>query len=76
VFGKKQTVADQLVEVLVQAGVQRIYGIVGDSLTAFSDAIRRSGEIQWVHVRNDRCCGWPGQTSVTSRADRFNAVPS
>ena len=40
-FGKKQTVADQLVQVLVQAGVERIYGIVGDSLNSFSDAIRR-----------------------------------
>ena len=52
-FGKKQTVADQLVEVLVQAGVRRIYGIVGDSLNSLSDAIRRSGEIEWVHVHNE-----------------------
>ena len=52
-FGKKQTVADQLVEVLVQAGVQRIYGIVGDSLNSLSDAIRRSGDIEWVHVHNE-----------------------
>jgi pyruvate dehydrogenase (quinone) len=58
VFGKKQSVADQLVEVLVQAGVQRIYGIVGDSLNAFSDAIRRSGEIQWVHVRNEEAAAF------------------
>ncbi|MGX6605779.1 pyruvate dehydrogenase [Micromonosporaceae bacterium Da 78-11] len=52
-FSKKQTVGDQLVEVLVQAGVERIYGIVGDSLNAFSDAIRRSGTIEWVHVHNE-----------------------
>jgi pyruvate dehydrogenase (quinone) len=58
VFGKKQTVADQLVEVLVQAGVQRIYGIVGDSLNAFSDAIRRSGDIEWVHVRNEEAAAF------------------
>jgi len=58
VFGKKQTVADQLVEVLVRAGVTRIYGIVGDSLNSFSDAIRRSGGsaeggIDWIHVHNE-----------------------
>ena len=36
-------VADDLLEVLVQAGVTRIYGLVGDSLNAISDAVRRSG---------------------------------
>jgi len=53
VFGKKQTVADQLVEVLVQAGVRRIYGIVGDSLNSLTDAIRRNDDIEWVHVHNE-----------------------
>ncbi|MBB4697592.1 pyruvate dehydrogenase [Paractinoplanes abujensis] len=52
-FGKSKTVADQLVEVLVQEGVQRIYGIVGDSLNALSDAIRRNDAIEWVHVHNE-----------------------
>jgi pyruvate dehydrogenase (quinone) len=51
-------VADDLLEVLVQAGVTRIYGLVGDSLNAFSDAVRRSGGaaaggIDWVHVHNE-----------------------
>ncbi|WP_236028436.1 thiamine pyrophosphate-binding protein [Paractinoplanes lichenicola] len=53
VFGRNKTVADQLVEVLVQAGVERIYGIVGDSLNALSDAIRRNDAIEWVHVHNE-----------------------
>ena len=57
-FGNKQTVADQLVEVLVQAGVQRIYGIVGDSLNSFSDAIRRNGDIEWVHVHNEEAAAF------------------
>jgi pyruvate dehydrogenase (quinone) len=58
VFGKKQTVADQLVEVLVRAGVQRIYGIVGDSLNSLSDAIRRSDDIEWVHVHNEEAAAF------------------
>jgi pyruvate dehydrogenase (quinone) len=33
-----QTVADQMVEVLAAAGVQRVYGVVGDSLNGFTDA--------------------------------------
>ncbi|MDA3649853.1 pyruvate dehydrogenase [Saccharopolyspora indica] len=47
------TVADQLIEVLVQAGVRRIYGIVGDSLNPVVDAVRRTEGIEWVHVRHE-----------------------
>lgn len=46
-------IAEQLVEVLAQAGVQRVYGVVGDSLNPIVDAIRRSTSIEWVHVRNE-----------------------
>ncbi|MEU3269797.1 pyruvate dehydrogenase [Saccharomonospora sp. NPDC006951] len=49
----KGSVADQFVEVLVQAGVSRIYGVVGDSLNPVVDAIRRTPGIDWVHVRNE-----------------------
>jgi pyruvate dehydrogenase (quinone) len=47
------TLADQLFEVLLEAGVQRIYGVVGDSLNPVVDAIRRTDGIEWVHVRNE-----------------------
>ena len=47
------TVADQMVETLVAAGVQRIYGIVGDSLNGFTDSLRRQGKIDWLHVRHE-----------------------
>ncbi|WP_236795388.1 pyruvate dehydrogenase [Amycolatopsis sp. GM8] len=49
----RPTVADQFVQVLVQAGVTRIYGVVGDSLNPVVDAIRRTDGIDWVHVRNE-----------------------
>jgi len=42
-----------LLEVLLEAGVQRIYGVVGDSLNPVVDAIRRTDGIEWVHVRNE-----------------------
>jgi pyruvate dehydrogenase (quinone) len=48
-----KTVADQMVETLAAAGVSRIYGIVGDSLNGFTDALRRHGNIQWLHVRHE-----------------------
>jgi pyruvate dehydrogenase (quinone) len=47
------TVAEQLVDVLLQAGVTRVYGVVGDSLNPFVDAIRRTEGIDWIHVRNE-----------------------
>ncbi|MEV7020878.1 pyruvate dehydrogenase [Kitasatospora sp. NPDC093558] len=47
------SVAEQMVEVLRQAGVQRVYGVVGDSLNPVVDAIRRAEGISWVHVRNE-----------------------
>jgi hypothetical protein len=48
-----KTVADQFAEVLATAGVKRIYGIVGDSLNGLTDALRRQGKIEWVHVRHE-----------------------
>src|SRR2546426_9843099 len=48
-----QTISDIFVEHLVQAGVQRIYGIVGDSLNPVGDAVRRNGKLQWIHVRHE-----------------------
>ncbi len=52
-------VADQLVQVLIQAGARRVYGIVGDSLNPFVDAIRRSdGALEWVHVRNEEAAAF------------------
>ena len=48
-----KTVADQFAETLAAVGVKRIYGIVGDSLNGITDAIRRQGKIEWVHVRHE-----------------------
>ena len=48
-----KTVSDQLVTMLVQAGVKRVYAVTGDSLNFVNDAIRRSGAIEWIHVRNE-----------------------
>src|SRR5260370_12735678 len=48
-----RSVAAQMVETLAAAGVERIYGSVGDSLNGFTDALRRHGGIQWLHVRHE-----------------------
>lgn len=50
--------AEQIIQQLVDAGVKRIYGVVGDSLNPIVDAVRESGGsakggIDWVHVRHE-----------------------
>ncbi|MEU6641803.1 pyruvate dehydrogenase [Saccharomonospora sp. NPDC046836] len=47
------TVAEHLVTTLRDTGVRRIYGIVGDSLNPIVDAVRRTDDIDWVHVRHE-----------------------
>ncbi len=46
-------VADQMAEILVVAGVKRIYGVVGDSLNGITDSLRRQEKIDWVHMRHE-----------------------
>jgi pyruvate dehydrogenase (quinone) len=48
-----KNVSDYLVEMLVEAGVKRIYAITGDSLNPVNDAVRRDGRLQWIHVRHE-----------------------
>src|SRR5437899_8186920 len=47
------TVAEHLVEALVNSGVRRIYGVVGDSLNSIVDAVHHNKKIEWVDVRHE-----------------------
>lgn len=47
------TFAQLLVTQLRDLGVERIYGVVGDSLNPVVDAVRTTEGIEWVHVRNE-----------------------
>ena len=49
----KKRVCDLLVETLAAAGVERIYGVSGDSLNGMTDSIRRQKQIQWIHMRHE-----------------------
>src|SRR6202050_4048683 len=48
-----KSVADGIWEMLVSAGVKRCYGIVGDALNPMIDALRRNGEVEFIHVRHE-----------------------
>jgi len=52
------TVADVMVATLNASGVRRVYGIPGDSLNGFTDALRRDGDITWEHVRHEEAAGF------------------
>ena len=49
----RKRVADVLVDTLVATGVERIYGVPGDSLNGVTDSIRPRKDLQWIHVRHE-----------------------
>jgi pyruvate dehydrogenase (quinone) len=53
-----KTVADVMVTALKASGVRRVYGIPGDTVNGFMDALRRDGEITWEHVRHEEAAGF------------------
>jgi pyruvate dehydrogenase (quinone) len=52
------TVADNIVAILKVSGVRRVYGLPGDSLNGFTDALRRAGAIEWMHVRHEEAAAF------------------
>src|SRR6202522_1835578 len=61
------TVADVMVATLKASGVRRVYGIPGDSLNGFTDALRRNGAIAWEHVRHEEAAAFAaaGEAAIT-----------
>jgi pyruvate dehydrogenase (quinone) len=65
----RRTVADLLIATLKASGVQRIYGLPGDSLNGLTDALRRDGELTWQHVRHEEAAALAaaGEAATTGR---------
>jgi pyruvate dehydrogenase (quinone) len=53
-----RTAADFMAEALEKAGIERVYGVVGDSLNGFTDALRRRKRIDWIHVRHEEAAAF------------------
>ncbi|MFD7306686.1 ubiquinone-dependent pyruvate dehydrogenase [Promicromonospora sp. NPDC059942] len=51
-------VAETIVEIIEDAGVERVYGLPGDSLNGFTDAIRRNDTVTWQHVRHEEAAAF------------------
>jgi thiamine pyrophosphate-dependent acetolactate synthase large subunit-like protein len=52
-YMSKKMLAELLVETLAFAGVERIYGVAGDSLNGITDSIRKRDDIRWIPVRHE-----------------------
>ena len=63
------TVADAMVAKLNASGVRRVYGIPGDSLNGFTDALRRDGAISWEHVRHEEAAGFAAAAEAALTAE-------
>jgi pyruvate dehydrogenase (quinone) len=61
------TTADAIVATLRACGVRRVYGLPGDSLNGFTDALGRERGIDWVHVRHEEAAAFAaaGEATVT-----------
>jgi pyruvate dehydrogenase (quinone) len=61
------TVAEVMVTILRDSGVRQVYGIPGDSLNGFTDAMRRDGGIAWQHVRHEEAAAFAaaGEAALT-----------
>src|SRR4051794_41559361 len=53
-----KTASEYLVEALKKAGVKRVYGVVGDSLNGFTDALRQRKSIDWIHMRHEEAAAF------------------
>ncbi|MBY8885361.1 ubiquinone-dependent pyruvate dehydrogenase [Streptomyces sp. PTM05] len=63
------TIADLIVATLRASGVRRVYGLPGDSLNGFTDALRRDGTVAWGHVRHEEAAAFAaaGEAGTTGR---------
>ncbi|MDO5635051.1 MAG: pyruvate dehydrogenase [Micrococcus sp.] len=57
-MARPTTLAHLIVSQLRDMGVERIYGVVGDSLNPIVDAVRTTDGIQWMHVRNEEAAAF------------------
>ncbi|MCJ2063167.1 ubiquinone-dependent pyruvate dehydrogenase [Methylobacterium sp. J-088] len=62
-------VADVVAETLQEAGVARVYGVVGDSLNGITEALRARGRIDWIHTRHEEAAAFAaaGEAQVTGQ---------
>ena len=51
-------VAEFFIDSLVRAGVDRVWGLPGDSLNGFTDALLHDGRLRWLHMRHEEAAAF------------------
>src|ERR1700758_2421674 len=54
----RKTVAELLVDILAEVGVERVYGVAGDSLNGITDSIGGRQDIRWIGVRHEEAAAF------------------
>ena len=62
-------VAENIVKTLHANGIDHVYGLPGDSLNGFTDAIRKDGSIRWVHVRHEESAAFAAAADAATTGD-------
>lgn len=62
-------VSDQLLQILTKAGVRQVFGLTGDALNHFVDAIRKQERVKWITVRHEETAAYAAyaQAALTGR---------
>ncbi|MBA3537177.1 MAG: ubiquinone-dependent pyruvate dehydrogenase [Tatlockia sp.] len=63
------TVADVFIDTLEAAGIKRIYGIVGDSLNGFTNALQKRKTIEWIHTRHEEVAAFAAGAEAQLRGE-------
>lgn len=62
-------VAENIVKTLRANGIDRVYGIPGDSLNGFTDALRNDGTIRWMHVRHEESAAFAAAADAATTGE-------
>ncbi|WP_184072424.1 ubiquinone-dependent pyruvate dehydrogenase [Paraburkholderia sp. CI2] len=62
----KQTIAEYLAKTLEAAGVERIWGVTGDSLNGLAFSLSRLGSIRWMHTRHEESAAFAAGADAAS----------
>ncbi len=65
-----------MAETLANAGVKRIYGVVGDSLNGFTDALRRSKSIEWMLMRHEESAAFAAGAEAHLTKEPSRSAPT
>ncbi|MGV2292457.1 ubiquinone-dependent pyruvate dehydrogenase [Trinickia sp. YCB016] len=63
---EKQTIADYLAKTLTAAGVERIWGVTGDSLNGLAYSLDQVGSIRWMHTRHEEVAAFAAGADAAS----------